>query len=973
MFECFVYFMEKNMRNLFITVILFLVAFSLSAANITWFRQDFESPLLDGHGKGQSNATGAWVGLEVAEMQRVSSPGGHSGISLLVTRVDGHQSAQFRGVAPFPKGHNYTLGVSFYLEVDDKSYFLLLNEAQERISGFNLDAGNDLCIWTEDNGWGKTELKVPIGWFRLEADFDVIQKICTPCIVLPDGTRREGRPWPITAKGVPVCISVGNIWPAGTKGIVDDIAMAYEPYSAVKGRSNVAAGITPVIQEDGVVMMELAKLSEISTIHAERVRGSMIAVEGSNAMGQWQTLVQNALPDANNVLHCDFEPERVSRVRISGVESMGAIALYEIARINSHEADNIFQEKVSGEFYLPMYSEESCGDLHLFNSTGEPIAVTATLFERTSGQQVQPPQEAVLRPGENVINFPLAELVDGEYVAEVRQRDGDHGGLKRLLRFQTWKEPKCTAVPDMRNKKLFFPDEYYFQQSRNIALRAAVAKPHNVTRRIQMTDLKSFFQSGCALYAEDGRLHVIYHTMDNFFRTDSEKFYHTSAPLDNLEEWSAPEQVEVSALKGRTQNVLSENVISADNYPKPRPDGKIRTRLYDPEIDGTPNVRQMEIKYIPWMVAGTSGGGDVPDWEGITPPRRSTWVLWHKEPGLSLIMGKEPLLNDGLSGGDFEDPKDSNDNFAGQWLSDDGKTLFYARGHIVKRYPPYNVPYDNGFNSSRLLTIFATQDGIHFTRKTMARPTHDFPPGTQHYGAMLWRMRGGDGLRAAMVMKYMAREQRIGLELSVSRDNLHWKTFPGQPLFVDNTPKGTWLAGYVSASPYSITVDGKTFVMMGWNGTPYHIFAEVIWGREDFSSITPQFLKNFFSGRQVETWPLFKQFNGWDEIAAYIRNTCINVGVMEIREDGLFYAESVDGDFTTVPVHGAGRLVLNGETSGEYGRITVELLQNGRTLGTALFSGDKVNHALFDNLPESDYQLRVHLKDAKVYCFAFQK
>ena len=950
-----------------------LSSYALSA-ELTWFHQDFEAPELQSQPSGRLDGrTGQWQGIEGPALTLTDNFQGHDGHCVVIKRIKNYAGMDLRGNAPLPARRNYRIGATFHLEPSQNTFIILVTEKDEWVLGVGLQSGAGMKIWSEAKTWNTTGIKLPAGWFRLEVEVDVVQGTYTPIVITPDGAVLRGDDWPLTSGETPVQVRIGNSPPVGNHSAVDDVFVVYDEYSATAGRKELTEGASRRTLEDGAIEMQLQGIGEASTIHISEVAGETLTVSGFNAMGQWQTLAADCRPDAKGVIHADFSPARISKLRIEGASDIGEISLYETAAITSHAADRNFLAKVYGEFYLAVYATEECADLHLFNITQETITASVLLTDRATGATIQPARETLLVPGENVVNFPLAGLADGEYVAEIRQVDGERGSLRRLLRFQSYEEPLCAKVPDLRGKKLYFTDGYYFQKSRNIASRAAVAKTYNATKRTRMESLENFFQEGCSLFEEDGRLNLVYQTMDNFFHLNTRKLYRISAPLDDLDNWSAPEPVDEAFLRShRCGNALADNVVASDWEPKPGKDGKIRYRLYDPAVDGTPDVRQLNCYYVPWMPAGTQGGADLPDWEGVTPVRRSTWVIWHKEPGLSLVMNKEPLLVDGSSGQEFEGQQDSNDNFAGQWLSDDGKTLFYARGHIVKRYPPYNVPYDNGSSISRVLTIYATQDGIHFQRKTMARQEGDFPPGTQHYGANIFRMKGGDGLRAAFVMKYQAREQRNCIELASSRDGMNWKTYHNQPISVDNGPKGDWLAGGAHFSSCALNAGGKTFVLMGWNNTSYHLFCELIWDREDFGTLTASFVENYFKNRQIESWPQFKEFSGWEEIAAYIRNTCINVGVMEYRQDGLFYAESEDGEFTTVPFRAAGKCLLNGETSGPYGAIAVELLRNGESIQTAMFQGDQLAHTLFSDIPDGEYQLRVRLKNAKLYTIAFQ-
>lgn len=957
------------MRSL--TFITALLAGCLAAAGeAVWFVQDFENPQFftsERIENGSAPGAGSWKGLFMPHTQIVAAEAGRSGNALRITRIGSHRAFDFRGEGAIPAGRNYKTGFDARLEGGDKSYCLLLDAAGNRIAGFSLAANGELKLSDEQGLWGGCGLQLPSGWFRVEAEFDVIRGEYTPAIRNADGTVTKGTPAPMLASGVPAVIQFGTELPEGTSGVIDNISLSYEQTPSLSGRTDAAATATRSFS-NGVTTVEFASPAELSTARISGVSAPLSA-RGLNIMGQWQQLFEELAPDCDGTIQTDFPAAKLVRIELSGAAPSGKIEFFTVPGINQRAADRDFQARVYGEFFLPVYSGASRADLHIFNTAGQPIAVTVDLTERTGNRSAAPQIERELLPGENVIEFETAGLEPGEYVAEIREKNGSRGSLRRLLRLQRLEEPEPTGVPDLRGQKLFFPDDYYFATCENLNFKAAVATQHRVTR--PYTTPGQIMQHGDGLYLADGKLCVPFSTLDNFFTLATRRNYLATASPASPDQWEYREQLANEVIP-RSGNALNQTVAAGDWLPKPGPDGKITYRLYDPERDGEVDVRQVEIKYVTFMPAGTLGGEALPEWGEIRPAQRSTWALWHKAPGESLVLGSEPLLTDGNSAGEFEGSRDSNDNFAGQWLSDDGKTLYYVRGRILRRYPPYNVPYDNGSNIVRILHVFRTTDGIHFDRAAMALPDHDDTPGTQHYGASIFRVKDGAGLRAAFVARYFARDQRIGLEIAFSRDGFNWKRFPGQPILADNGPRGSWNAGYIGGSAYSVNTGGKTFALTGWNASAYHFNSELIWNRKDMSTVTGSMVRKYMENREIDKWPLLKNFRDWDDLAAYIRNSTIDVGLLEFREDGLFYTEAGTrpGGFTTIPVRGAGSLRINAETAPD-GYVEVELLSGERSLGIKRVSGDLFDQTLFTGVPDGEYRIRAEMVNSRLYTLGF--
>ena len=937
-----------------------------ATADIRWFRQDFEDPALAVQPSGALPSCGSWSGLDAPHGVLIDAAG--HGKALKLTRSEGHHhSFDFKGEGTVPAGHDYRVAFDVKLDAAESFYCTILDAKGGRLAGVLLKQGTVVKTSPDMQSWQGCGIEPPDGWFRLEIAVDTLDSTYTVGITDAEGHHQDGTPAVLMGKGAPALFHFGTVMPEGTSAQVDNIEFTYAKYTPTAGRNELVGDA--VAKRDGdATLLELKALAEASTLRVDSVEVP-VTVQGLNAMGQWQLLCQEAVPDDEGVIQIDFAPVSLRALKVQGVTTKTPqVRLYAPPSISRHDANAQFQAFVSGEFYLPVY-EGVIADLHLFSTAEEDIPVTVTLNGRGWGAQEYDRQAVVLHPGENVVNFKLQNLPDGDFVAVVKEDGPRRGMLRRLLRYQhPCPQLRCPDGTDMRGRKLFFPDGYYLAQNKGITYHSGTGEQYQASK--DHTTPGNVGQMAERIGLLNGRLAVAYSTNDGYFHTDSIRNYYTFANLDDLGHWMEPVEGRLPDGCAHPGNPIAQPGRQGDHTPKPGPDGKVRYRLYDAARDGAPDVSQVEIKYVPWMPEGTSLGSAMPQWEGVTPVRRNTWPIWHKAPGESFILTKEALFTDGISGDEFEGPRDSNDNFAGQWLSDDGKTLFYARGRLLRRFAPYNVPFDNGRGIVRMLTVCRTTDGIHYDRRAMAIPDHADPPGTQHYGARVFHVGDSGPLNAAFIMKYYARDQRIALELAYSWDGFHWQRFGGQPILADNGGHNDWNAGYIGSPSDGITYGGKTYLLLGWVADVYHLIAELLWNNPDQATMSTEAVRQYYEkSRPIEQWPLFKRFKDWEEVADRLRKARTNTGVLVLREDGYFYAEGGPdgGSFTTVPLRLAGTLTLNAAVAGG-GSLALRVVRpDGTVAAQGHFDGDAVNAPVVTDLPDGLYTLHVTLKDAKLY------
>ena len=484
-----------------------------------------------------------------------------------------------------------------------------------------------------------------------------------------------------------------------------------------------------------------------------------------------------------------------------------------------------------------------------------------------------------------------------------------------------------------------------------------------------MTEEASLQHGGAAGIDENGRLWLSFYTVNKAWELSSKKWYFGTADAARPDKWDihlmAPGEKSPATPPLAVSTLMRFSTAKAQKGA----DGKEHWRLYRPEQDGPVDVSQMEVKHIPFQAPGKVGYETMEVWEDITPPSRTHWPTWHKGPGQSLVLGKEPILADGYPGG-LEVGNESNDNYAGQWYGPEQKAFFFAHGRILRRYEPMNVPYDNLPRISRLVNVFRTYDGLHYDRAYVALPTMDDPVGCQHYGALFFRDNDG-GPFCGLVAKYVASEQRICNMFAYSWDGFNWKTFKGAPPFHDNTPPGQWASGYIGSSNVAFSHNGKLYWLLNWQGSGYHFYGDMS-GKE----ITGENIKKTFAGRELEKWPLFKYFdNDYDKLAADMRKAWHTPGFMILRDDGFFYAEGGDqpATFTTRPILAPQASLTANAVVEKGGYLQVTLVDaNGKMLASKkLEPGDYMDAPLGLKAPAEYYKVRVEMKNTKLYTIGF--
>ena len=369
-------------------------------------------------------------------------------------------------------------------------------------------------------------------------------------------------------------------------------------------------------------------------------------------------------------------------------------------------------------------------------------------------------------------------------------------------------------------------------------------------------------------------------------------------------------------------------------------------------------------------------------WGEIDVEPRRTFPVWQKSPGEFIILTRKPLTLDRpyYSEGHLDEWYHTNDNFAGQRLSKDGKTLHYCQGRAVVRFPPFRIGYDNLWAFNRILVNWSTRDGVNWTPTYFSMPTEDDPVGYQHYGAAIFPVES-KSLWLAYLYAYQQAKQQICFELNYSRDSVYWHRFKREPAFAANGPPGSWNFGSMFPGGGRV-VKGKTvYHLLGYCSNAPHFVHEFIYRGYDRRKITPEYLRRSLEGRGLKDWPHWRHFGSWDALCDFVHQASQTVGIMCYRENGWVSVrpQGDRGSLVTKALRAGSALSINART-GPGGSVRVEVLdRDGKPLGqycggnAAVFTGDSTNAELawskraVKQLPSVPLRLRITIENADLF------
>lgn len=621
-------------------------------------------------------------------------------------------------------------------------------------------------------------------------------------------------------------------------------------------------------------------------------------------------------------------------------------------------------ESLSGDFRNAFYRNASKAELEIVAAPGfRPDGDAVLTLSSPGGERVLKSLPVTLRPGDNRIGLDIAGLPSGYYPVELKVKSGDSAeSLRRRLRIDNGTPvPVMKSGADLSGRRLYLFDDYHIESRRGVENRVNPATPHLAAWMKLLPGRSHWTNQVKPLFlTRENRLAIPF--QDGEGTGYRPRYAVCPDPAARPEQWEIRDGAPPAAERRATPLLLP---------PAQRGDWRLKTpldkatfRFYDRERDGIPPLDRICVLHT---------GVVKRDFSGLPIPYRSTYPVWEKTPGEILFLSREPLAVDTpLSGGEPpERENDTSDNFGGQHLSPDGKTLYYIAARVVKRYPPFIVGYDNQRNSNRLLTAWRTHDGFRWEKQFLLPVTDRDPWSLQQYGMRVFREPDSD-LYWGFLSSYDCRKQQMYIDVVFSRDLLNWQR-PGDAPFIANSDlPDDWRFGLILPPNAALDLGEKQFIflpsVLGW---PHCYF------RDGNSAET---IRRRYSIRGFEKmWPFFPLFKNYDALSASMKlaYTRRPIGVAESRPGGYLAvaAGENEGMLVTRPLRASGTLTLNGRT-GKNGVIRVELLApDGVPLpGMAgEFRGDKIDAPLFDRLPGGEFKMKITLRNAELFSLKFNK
>ena len=780
----------------------------------------------------------------------------------------------------------------------------------------------------------------------------------------------------------------------------------YDDGAAVK-----LEGVPSTLQIDfpAPVQINLIRIFPGMTINAQNPSGDCgirdYRIEGLNN-GYWHPLAQgidqpdfiksNAGSNAAYFYEHNFKPTTVAAVRIvvtrSGFTGKSAtnpgvvpeerrssfirqVEIYEAGKATTKLA--WFNLMVTGDFRLPVYRAQTEAELNLLGSPWlKPTVATLSIADEKNGK-IQETRTITLKAGAQAVCIALGQYTDGRYIVTIAPTDKNSplkGDLKRMLRIDRGGHAAIPTEPITVNGQKIFPvDDFHFAELRGVDIRVKPADVRQVTKILGADRVTQTARGSAVInYHDDGNYVIQFQDAD---RSGKNRQSHVAYSKD-LKNWQIADRVPT----GQPNRPLSPPFAPLPPPAVPQWQEKTKLaaaqiRFYDQKRDGIAPLNAIRMQWFPPFVGDAAKYGLI---------KWGTYPVWEKRPGEWLVVTKEPLVVDKFEfdSAELETERDSNDNFAPQFLTDDGKTMFYTRAAKLRRFPPYTVEYDNIRQACRLLLTHYTHDGINWQSRYLTLPDATDPWSYQHYG--LFSFRVDKDFYVGYLHVYHCIKQQIYSELIYSRNGLDWKRLPGSVPFIANGPIGAWNSGMIFTEDYPLEHGGKFYHVLGSIHRRLHFYD--LGAKDDLSFLNGEFLRRSFGGRQLaEQWPFFKEIGGWDGLAKDMREANTTLGLAIYRKDGWIAAETANTGILRSRVLRAdsSELMINARTF-TGGSIKVEVLSaDDKELdaycgnNAAAFSGDATAAGLRWNqdkisvLPDTPFRLRLTITNAELYSLAF--
>ena len=760
------------------------------------------------------------------------------------------------------------------------------------------------------------------------------------------------------------------------------------------------------------VQINLIRIFPGMTIYAPNPSGDCgikdYHVEGYNN-GYWHPLVKaenqpdylnsKAEGNATYFYEHNFRPTTVSAIRIvvtrSGHTGRSAsnsnivpeekrtsfireFEVYEAGKNSAFGKAFYFNTIVSGDFRLPVYRQQSQAGLTLKVPDNIPsFPAIITVVPEQGGSTIEE-REISIVPGIQTVLFDLSSYSDGRYIVNLAPKDKNgiyKGDIKRMLRVDRGGFAAHPTEPiQVLGQKVFPVDDFHFVEREGVESFVKPAdqviqasKPLAPDRPIQ-----NAIGSAVLNYDSQGNF-VMYFNDAN--RMGGDKKYHYAYSKD-LSTW----QIADESPTGVPNKLIAPPYKALPSSAVPRWSEKTKLSeasvvFYDKARDGVPPLNEIRIQWFPPTLCDATQYGLI---------KWGTYPVWEKRKGEWLVLTRDPLIVDKFEfdSDELETESSSNDNFGPQYLSDDGKTLYFSRAAKLRRFAPYTIEYDNITQAHRIMRTHYSQDGINWQVRYLALPEESDHWSYQHYGVHTFRV--DKDYYIGYLHAYHCTKQQIYTELIYSRDGLNWNRLPNSKAFIPNGPMGSWTSGMIFTQSNPVELNGKYYLPLGHVFKSLHFY--ITRGREDISFVNAEYLRRGFSGRNlVEQWPYFDEIGGWEGLSEDMHNDHASVGLAVFRKDGWISsrASSVGSMLSRVFTAPNAGLNLNADT-GIGGEIRIEVLNADGTpiesycgANAALYKGDgtdamiKWSKGTMSVLPEVPFRLRISMEKAEIYALEF--
>ena len=614
----------------------------------------------------------------------------------------------------------------------------------------------------------------------------------------------------------------------------------------------------------------------------------------------------------------------------------------------------MFAQRPSGElqaeFGMPIYRNANTAELTVVVPENGPKVANVEYFA-PDGAKIRT-ESYKLKPGTNHCAVKrIGSLAEGRYTAMIQLGDTT---LKRLLRIEHVPDIQKPTEPIPYRKLIFTPDNYMFDKiCKN--LKIEYSKP-KIYEAVKNTDSIVVYIGGNSFYkTADGKfaINVVANPYVERYGLYAKNPYYYNMVADKPEgPYTRVEERPVPAAGGGRMHLFTGGAMMCSDHL----DGKYE--LYDPAKHGT--YKLTDIRILQQI--------NPKDFGCVQAGYRTYWAYATTSTGDTVFLSDKPVFQDipVYKPDQWDNGFTTNDNFGNSWLSEDGKTLYIARGQTLRRDAPYDLPYD--MVDTRVLTVYSTQDGkdwkyIHSFTSDGERDT----PYTQQYGARICKMPDA-GLFLVFVEHFVGDMQQSSLDLDYSRDGVNFYDAPGDGPFLYTDNLDDFYFGGLYNFDTDIVSDGKNYYQMVAQVMTWpHFFPEPLFARNHLAEVTAEDYERIFRYRGLkEKLPYFDEVGGWEGLAKLTREGHSSIAVISYRADGWFgvTAGKKAGCFTTNPILGGGKLTVNAVIAPD-GYIQIETVGNGPKQKVTL-QGDDLHLPAFD-LAEGPVKLRVKMKNATLY------